>query len=160
MRILILLIISGLMLTSCDSPKVVDLEAEKAKILEMHHDQRDFHFNKDSIAFAAQFSDQFIAVNRGKITSPTREQSIARYHAYFSSVEFEKWDDLAEPIIHFSEDATLAYTIVDKIVQVSYEVEGAEPIVDSTHFAWTTIYRKYGAEWKIDCVTSTEVPAK
>ncbi len=28
----------------------------------------------------------------------------------------------------------------------------------ATHFAWTTIYRKYEDGWKIDCVTSTQIP--
>ena len=52
----------------------------------------------------------------------------------------------------------MAYTIVDKIVTVNYEGEDGATIVDSTHFAWTAIYRKYGTEWKIDCVSSTNKP--
>ncbi|SMD34658.1 protein of unknown function [Reichenbachiella faecimaris] len=156
-RILALvLIISSLQ--SCQLKKDVSFEEEKEKIMAMHHAQRDYHFNKDSIAFADQHSENFISVNRGQITRPKREASITKYNRYFSSVEFLKWDDVSEPIIKISDDGTMAYTIVDKIVTLTYQDESGETVEGSTHFAWTTIYKKYGDEWKIECVTSTNKP--
>lgn len=135
----------------------VDLTAERNKILALHNAQRDHHFNKDSIAFANQLADNFISVNRGEITSPTQEATIARYNGYFSSVEFLKWDDVSEPIIRFSDDGSMAYTIVDKIVEVTYEEDGI-PVKGQTHFAWTAIYTKQNGEWKIESVSSTNKP--
>lgn len=143
---------------SCDSSKAVDLSKERLKILELHKEQRNYHFNKDSIAFASQLSDNFISVNRGEISTPSREETISRYNGYFSSVEFVKWDDVTEPVIKFSDDGSLAYTIVDKMVVVKYENQEGEMVEGKTHFAWTAIYKKYGKDWKIDCVTSTEKP--
>lgn len=153
-----LLILMLLLLQACSNPQPIDLQKEKEKILAMHHAQRDYHFNKDSIAFANQMSDQFISVNRGVISQPKREDNISKYNGYFSMVEFVKWNDVAEPIIRFSDDGSMAYTIVDKIVTLTYQDENDSTIEGSTHFAWTTIYKKYGGEWKIDCVTSTNVP--
>lgn len=141
---------------SCNEANVFSLDEEKEKILQLHHAQRAYHFSKDSIAFANQLSDNFISVSKGKIRRPTKAETISRYHGYFSSVEFTKWDDVSEPIIQFSDDGRMAYTIVDKIVALSYPDENGNPIAEETHFAWTAIYRKYGDEWKIDCVTSTE----
>ena len=152
------LLLSLLLIQSCGTTKPVDLEKEKEKILAMHHAQRNYHFNKDSLAFANQLSDNFISVNKGMISRPKREETITRYNGYFSSVKFVKWDDLAEPIIKFSDDGSMAYTIVDKIVTLTYQDENDSTIEGSTHFAWTTIYKKYDEEWKIDCVTSTNVP--
>jgi Domain of unknown function (DUF4440) len=151
-----LLVFSISLSWSCKQPNRLSLDEEKEKILELHHAQRAYHFSKDSVAFANQLSDNFISVSKGNIRRPTKAETISRYHGYFSSVEFRKWDDLAEPIIQFSEDGTLAYTIVDKIVALTYPDENGNPIAEETHFAWTTIYRKYDDEWKIDCVTSTE----
>lgn len=108
------------------------------------------------MAFAQQFSNDFISVNRGLISQPTPAATIAKYHRYFSAVEFVKWDDVMEPVIRFSGDGTMAYTIVDKVVQVTYKDDDGKPVEDSTHFAWTTVYRNENGEWKIDCVTSTE----
>lgn len=145
-------------LFACKKIKSIDFEHEKLQILKLHNAQRDYHFNKDSIAFANQLSDNFISVNRGIINSPTQSETLSRYHSYFSSVKFLKWDDISKPIIKFSNDGSMAYTIVDKIVAVTQKDEEGNTIESQTHFAWTTIYKKYGEEWKIDCVTSTNKP--
>ncbi|MHC4379142.1 MAG: hypothetical protein ACYS26_21285, partial [Planctomycetota bacterium] len=111
--------------------------AHTKEILALHNAQRGYHFQKDSIAFANQFSDQFISVNRGLISTPSKEETISRYNSYFSSVDFVKWDDLNEPFIKFSDDGTMAYTVVDKIVQVNYNADDGSVLTDSTYFAWT-----------------------
>lgn len=153
------ILFTAILFASCNQGNRFDLEKEKNEILQLHRWQRDFHFNKDSISFANQLSDNFISVSQGVITSPKREETIASYHDYFDSVDFVKWDDVSEPIIRFSDDGRLAYTIVDKIVQITYEDKNGDISNGETHFAWTTIYKKYGDEWKIDCVTSTERPS-
>ena len=88
-------------LSSCGNKKNVNFSHEKEKILELHNAQRDYHFNKDSIAFANQLSENFISVNRGKISSPKKEETISRYHGYFSSVEFLKWTMYQIPLLNF-----------------------------------------------------------
>ncbi|WP_424961476.1 hypothetical protein [Ekhidna sp.] len=148
------LILASLIFVSCDQ-HAVDFDQAKKEILAMHHAQRDFHFGKDSIAFLNQLSEDFISVNRGEITRPKREATLSKYNSYFSSVEFVKWDDLANPIFRFSDDGSIAYTIVDKIVEVTYQDESGEKQTGQTHFAWTAIYRKTEEGWKIECVTST-----
>ena len=145
-------------LLACRKTKSLDLEFEKQQILKLHNAQRDYHFDKDSTAFANQLSDNFISVNRGKISKPKQDETISRYHGYFSSVEFLKWDDVSDPIIKFSDDGSMAYTIVDKIVAVSRKDKDGNITEGKTHFAWTAIYKKYGETWKIDCVTSTNKP--
>ena len=147
-----------LFLFACKETKDIDFELAKNQILELHHAQRDYHFKKDSVAFANQLSENFISVNKGEISFPEQSETIVRYHSYFSSVEFLKWDDASNPIIKFSDDATMAYTIVDKIVAVNHKNETGETIEGQTHFVWTAIYRMYGNEWKVDCVTSTNKP--
>ncbi|NNE30885.1 MAG: hypothetical protein HKN40_00805 [Winogradskyella sp.] len=145
---------------ACKESNEIDFDKEKQAILKLHKAQRDYHFDKDSIAFANQLSNQFISVNKGEIKKPERSHTISRYHNYFSSVEFLKWDDISDPVIRFSNDGSMAYTIVDKIVEVSNKAIEGSLSKDKTHFAWTAIYKKYGNEWKIDCVTSTNKPVK
>lgn len=156
MRYLTYILILSLLVVSCKTQTQFDYDKEKQAILTLHNKQRDYHFNKDSIAFANQLSNNFISVNRGDITHPKLKETISRYHHYFSAVEFINWDDMSEPIIRFSDDGTLAYTIVDKLVKLKYSDEKGKATYDSTRFAWTTIYKKDNDEWKIDCVTSTE----
>lgn len=133
-----------------------DLDIERQRILVMHEAQRKHHFEKDTDAFVNQFSDQFISINNGVITRPSSAESLKMFGAYFSAVEFIKWDDVSDPIIELSDDGTMAYSIVDKFVVVAYPDTTGSVIKDTTKYAWSTIYRKYGNEWRIDCVTSTD----
>ena len=156
MKFSILLLV--LFIASCSNQSSFDKDKETKAILKLHNLQRNYHFNKDSISFVNQLSENFISVNKGIVSQPSKSETLSRYNRYFSSVEFINWDDVAKPIIKFSEDGTLAYTIVDKLVKVAYQDETGETIEGETHYAWTTIYKKYGNEWKIDCVTSTDRP--
>ncbi|QNL22205.1 nuclear transport factor 2 family protein [Hyphobacterium sp. CCMP332] len=158
MKTVFAIMLTVVLFASCQKQNQVNIELERDKILQLHKSQRDNHFNKDSISFVNNLSENFISVNNGKITQPKKKEMISKYHNYFSSVEFVKWDDVTDPIIRFSEDGKLAYSIVDKIVKVRYEDENGDLVDDETHYAWTAIYKKYDNEWKIDCVTSTEQP--
>jgi len=44
---------------------------------------------------------------------------------------------------------------VEKEVIVQYDNENHERVSDTTHFSWTSIYRKTDKGWKIENVTST-----
>lgn len=133
----------------------VNINAEKQAILAMHNAQRDYHFKKDSLAFVDQFSNNFISVNNGVVSKPSREESLQRFGSYFKTVDFLKWDDVTEPLVQISNDGSMAYSVVEKIVTMSYSDTLGQITEETTHFAWSAIYRKYGDEWKIDCVTST-----
>ncbi|MEM9362436.1 MAG: hypothetical protein AAGA43_07375 [Bacteroidota bacterium] len=146
------------LLTSCSDTKVFDEAEARKEIYVLHNAQRKYHFEKDSVSYVNQLSKDYVEVKNGIVARPKLEDKLSRYHSYFSQVEFLKWDDLQEPIIRFSEDGSLAYTIVDKIVQVSYKDENGNQTIGETHFAWTAIYRKTMDGWKIECAISTEEP--
>ena len=148
-----------LLLSGCNAPAPLpDEQAERAQILELHNAQRDYHFNANAEAFVDQFSANYRSINRGGIQHLSQEQSLAIFQPYFESVDFIAWDDAQAPIIEFSDDYSMAYCLVDKEVIVAYPLDDGGQYIDTTQYAWTTIYRKYGGEWKVDCVTSTTVP--
>jgi hypothetical protein len=144
--------------TACNSStNTFDKTVETEKILALHHEQRKVHFEKMAEEFTEMMSDNFISVNRGKVTTPSKEENLKRFSGYFNSVEFIKWDDVKPPVIRFSDDGSMAYTIVEKEVVVAYEAD--EKYYESkTMFSWVAIYKKYGEEWKIDAVASTNLP--
>lgn len=136
----------------------IDYDVETQKVLELHHAQRDYHFNGNAEGFARQLLPDFISVNRGLVNTPTFEENLKRYSSYFQGVKFLKWDDKEAPIIRFSEDGSLAYTVVQKTVEVKYPSSEGDSIIGRTDFAWVTLYRKTVAGWKIECVASTNQP--
>ena len=140
-------------LVACNSKP--DLEKEKKTILSMLQTERKAHFERNVDMFISELADGMISVNRGEVSSDTKDLHKKRIGNYFGSVQFIKWDDTAEPIIRFSDDATLAYAIVQKDVIVTYPGSSGKALNDTTHFAWASIYRKQNGEWKVECNIST-----
>jgi hypothetical protein len=148
--------ITILIVFSCQAPsEAPDLDAARAKILELHDAQRDYHFEKRASESADLLSEEMISVNRGEISSPTREENETRFGEYFASVEFVEWDDQTDPVIRFSDDGTMAYTVVDKKVTIRTADQQGQTVQQTTEFAWVAIYRKKGDSWEIECVAST-----
>ena len=133
----------------------IDVQAIEQEILEIHNLSRKYHVEKMAEEFIAQLSDDHISVNRGKISKLDKEKKIVRVKEYFDFVEFEKWDDIVPPIIRFSNDYSMAYTIVNKDVTLNYTDEDNNKINEKTIFSWVAIYTKQDGKWKTDCVAST-----
>lgn len=143
-------------LGACTQP--VDLEAARKEVMELHNKQREYHVEEMPEEFVALMTDEFMSVNRGKISKPTKEASIKRFQGYFGNVEFEKWDDLAEPVIRFSDDGSMAYSIVNKEVVVRYQNDSNQWMRGKTEFSWLAVYKKTDEGWKVDAVASTNLP--
>ena len=158
-RLKSLMILFTLLLIACGKTAVNEAE-ERAEILKIHNLQKKYHFEKMTKEFVDQMSDNLISVNRGLISTSSKDENIARFNSYFNSVTFEKWDDISPPTIRFSDDLSLAYTVVNKDVIVSYTNDNNEKIKERTEFSWVSIYKKYSEGWKIDCITSTNLPSE
>jgi len=142
-----------LVLVACNSKP--DLEKEKKTILAMLQTERKAHFDRNVELFMSEFAEGMISVNKGEVTTASKELNKERIGKYFGSVQFIKWDDTAEPIIRFSDDGSLAYAIVQKDVIVTYPDSTGKAFNDTAHYAWSSIYRKQSGEWKVECNIST-----
>lgn len=129
------------------------LERDRARLLELHEEQRRAHLEKDPELLLSQFADDFVMIADGDVTRPTREESRRRFERYFGSVEFIEWDDVEPPIVRISADGTLAHVIVQKRVRLIASESGAE---EATQFAWLATYEKRDGDWRLTAVASTE----
>lgn len=137
---------------SCSSHSTQnDLQAIQ-KILQQ---ERTAHFEHNAALFTGTFADSMTSVNKGKVTKASRQQLQERFQHYFDQSEFIKWDDVAEPQIHFSNDGSLAYAVIQKEVIIAVADSAGIKHNDTTHFAWVSIYRKQNGEWKGECNIST-----
>ena len=130
-------------------------EAAKKEITILLEQERRAHFNRDVDLFLSSFGDSMILVNKGIVKTPTREENKKRFGNYFGSVTFIKWDDVAPPVIRFSDDASLAYAIVQKQVILSYPDSLGKAFYDTSGYAWVSIYRKQDGKWKGEVNIST-----
>ena len=138
---------------SCNNK--TDFVNEENAIRKLLQQERKAHFEKNVDLFVSEFADSMISVNKGKVTKLSVEQNKKRIQPYFSRVEFIKWDDVAEPLIQFSDDGTLVYAIIQKQVILSYPDSSGNKFIDTTNYAWASIYRKQRGEWKVECNIST-----
>jgi hypothetical protein len=151
------LILIGTIYFGCSKEK--DQTADIEALLKIHAQQQEAHLNENAALMGGATKD-FISVNRGRIDSVhSEEKDNLRWKRYFDAVEFKKWDDLSKPKIRFSNDHSLAYVIVDKIVVLDTYDSLNKKIEETTHFAWVSIFRKQSSgDWKMECVVSTNEP--
>jgi hypothetical protein len=128
------------------------------ELLQLHEQARVAHFGKDAKLLVSGFADDFINIRSGKISRPTREESMARFQAYFDRSEFLEWDDISPPVIRVSQDASMAYIIVHKRVSLRAKNEQGEMEEETTVFAWMETHEKRDGRWVLTAVTSTNEP--
>lgn len=137
----------------------LNIENEKQILLLLHKEQQDAHLNKNAKQFVDQFANPMLSIKHGKIDTIAQDAAIERFQNYFNSVIIKSWEDITPPIIDLSEDATMAYMVVEKLVVLSYEDEEGKTIEEKTHFAWVSVFKKQeNGEWKIVCNISTNEP--
>ena len=125
-------------------------------ITELLATERKAHFQKDVSLFMSEFSDSMISINHGLVTRASPQATRDRIKNYFDRVEFLKWDDIETPMIRVSNDGSMAYAIVQKQVIVSIKDSAKKDTLDTTDFAWLSVYRKMNdGSWKIECNAST-----
>jgi ketosteroid isomerase-like protein len=144
---------------SCSGQKAS--EEDRANLLTIHDDSRKAHFGPDAKAMVDKMTEDMISVNAGKIHRPDRERDIEGFQSYFNSVKFKKWDDVKPPEVRFSEDHSLAYMVVDKLVVLEAKDSVGKPFEETTHYAWVSIYRKQpDGNYKLECIASTNEPER
>ena len=129
-----------------------DFEKEKQEIMKIHNNQRKAHMEKNVPLLIGDSLIEFFEINRGLIKKPSREESIKKFQEYFNAVDFVKWDDISAPIFSFSEDATMATTVVNKLVITKQKAENK---LDTTYYAWLAVYKKKNGVWQMERMAST-----
>ncbi len=139
----------------CTGNNSFDRQKEMEAIKSLLQQERKAHFDRNTELFLSEFADSMLSVNKGKVSVATPEENKKRIGSYFGSVEFIKWDDVAEPVIRLSDDGSLAYAVIQKQVILSRADSLQKPVIDTTDYAWVSIYRKHKGEWKVECNAST-----
>ncbi|HMU48062.1 MAG TPA: hypothetical protein PKC72_16980 [Chitinophagaceae bacterium] len=142
------------LLFSCTESRP-DLIKEESEIRQLLQQERKAHFERNADLFISEFSENMLSVNKGQVMTASPKERKDRIQRYFNNVEFIKWDDLAGPIIRFSDDGSLAYAIIQKEVIVNRKDSTGISVPDTSHFAWASIYRKEKGEWKVEANIST-----
>ena len=137
----------------------VNLEQEKAELLRLHKSDGEAHFKTDVDLLLANSPEQFISVSRGKISRSSEADARKMFTAYFRDAKYSEWDDVEEPIIRISKDASMAWMITrTRVRRVQRNAEGAEK-EEKFVYAGIMTYEKRDGRWvRVANVSTFEQP--
>lgn len=124
----------------------LDFSTLKEEILALHKASINAHLEKNIPFFTQDVSDDFVAVSRGEINKPTKEETQAMFTNYLENTEFSEYKDLHEPIIGFSKDGSIAWSIVQVKVVGKQKIDEEEADLDFVS-SWIMLYERQGANW-------------
>jgi hypothetical protein len=124
-----------------------DFETLERQILDLHQQTIDAHWKKDAGFLARHMADDYFAVQNGEIRKPTREEITAEYERYLGTTTFKEYRDLRQPVVGFSKDGSIAWSIVQvKVAGRDLDESGEEKDFDLT-WAWITLYERRKDRW-------------
>ncbi len=137
-----------LFLFSCESSP--DLEQERQAIIDIIGAVEKAHFDKDVEAFYAANDSVWTDVRNGRIELATKVDEMASTKAYFDRMKYDELLRLGEPILTFSDDASMATYIGSVMARGSF---GESPIF--WVFSWQSVFKKKSGEWKLISTANT-----
>jgi hypothetical protein len=136
---------------ACTQAPIADNNLNAIKAILAQEQQA--HLEKNVSLLFGPESDSVLDINRGEVKKISPEAGKERFTNYFNAVDFIKWEDRAAPIYHFSADSTMAVVTIQKQIIVR---EISTSTIDTTDFAWTSVYEKKDGQWKMTVITSTQ----
>ena len=132
---------------SASADPSADLEKEKAELLRIHKSDREAHFNTDVDRLLENSPEEFISLGRGKINRSSKEDARKMFTGYFRDAKYYEWDDVEEPIIRISNDASMAWMITrTRVRRVQKKPDGAEQ-EEKFVYAGIMTYEKRDGRW-------------
>lgn len=137
----------------------VDLNKEKAELLQSHRADREAHFKTDVDMLQRNAPEEFIAVSRGKINKAKKSDTRKMFTEYFKNAKYSEWDDLEEPIVRISNDGSMAWMITRvKVKRTQTGTDGKER-EEKFVYAGIMTYEKIDGRWMRVANVSTFEPA-
>ena len=136
-----------------------NLDREKAELLRLHKSSREAHFKTDVELLLENSPEEMISVSRGKISRSGKAAGRKMFAEYFRGAKYYEWDDLEEPIVRISKDASMAWMITRlRVRRVQRDAAGGER-EEKFVYAGIMTYEKRDGRWvRVANVSTFEPP--
>jgi len=124
----------------------LDTKTLRHQILDLHKESIKAHLEKDADFFIDEMSEDYFQVSNGEIRHPSREEMRERMSSYLNETTFTEYRDMQEPIIGFSDDGSIAWSLVQVKVSGRRKTGGAERALDFT-CAWINLFKRHEDKW-------------
>jgi len=123
------------------------LPSDEQQLLGLHQAGLTAHLKGDVDALLAAQADNFVLVNRGDISSPTKEQRRAVLGPYLATTKFDVYRDTVAPIAKISRDGTLAWVIARVEARGTRATPDAGKASVEFEVAWIELYERRESGW-------------
>jgi hypothetical protein len=120
----------------------VDLEEERASLLEMARREIQAHLDVDADWIADTTAESFVSASSGRISRASREDVRRFFTGYLDGVTYSEYVDLEPPIVRVSDDGSMGWVL--SRTRVRRSKGGAE---NSFVYAGIMTYEKKDGEW-------------
>lgn len=159
MKLLALTLIFVACAACAGAQPAANLDREKAELLRLHKAGREAHFKTDVELLLENSPEEMISVSRGKINRSGKAEGRKMFTEYFRGAKYYEWDDVEEPIIRVSKDASMAWMITRiRVRRVQRDASGAER-EEKFVYAGIMTYEKRDGRWvRVANVSTFEPP--
>ena len=123
-------------------PAAADLEAARAELLEIHQDGIRAHIERDAESLARRGAPELVSAYGGKIRRSTPADTLKFFTEYFEGATYPQYEDLEPPVIHISDDGSMASILSRTKVR---RVHGGKE--EGFVYAGIMVYQKIGGRW-------------
>ena len=123
------------------------MSADQRSLLALHDAGLKAHMDGDIDAFLAIQADDFLLVDRGEISTPSKQDRRDFLGPYLASTKFAFYRDKVPPRVTVSKDGTLGWVAAQ--IEARGESVGSDGQARTIEavFAWIELYERRGGEW-------------
>jgi ketosteroid isomerase-like protein len=134
-------------MAACTSTAPSSASSDERRLLELHEAGLKAHIDRDIDALLAKQADDFVLLNRGEISLPSRQQRQKFLGPYLATTTFEYYRDTVPPLVKVSRDGTLGWVMAQIEARgMTVTAEGERKPVEF-EVAWIELYERRGKEW-------------
>lgn len=127
-------------------------------LLAVHRRARAAHLAGDAAVLAADSADQVISAQDGELRTSSRDDVLALFTRYFGQIEYRRWDDLVEPVVHMSEEGTVGWMAVRILGETRPRGSEDDGAWRQFHSSWVATYARERCAWRMTAIASEVVP--
>jgi hypothetical protein len=121
--------------------------SDEQQLLALHQAGLTAHLKGDVDSLLAAQADDFVLVNRGDISTPTKEQRRAVLGPYLATTKFDFYRDTVTPIVKVARDGSLAWVIARVEARGSRATPESGKAGVEFEVAWIELYERRGSQW-------------
>jgi ketosteroid isomerase-like protein len=141
----VLLLVAGFPARAAESTR--PMSTDERNILALHEAGLKAHMDGDIDALLANQADDFLLVNRGEVSTPSKQDRRDFLGPYLASTKFEFYRNKVPPLVKVSRDGTLGWVAAQIEARGESMGSNGQARTIEAVFAWIELYERRGEEW-------------